>query len=1767
MSTEDYEIRLRAIDDGFTAGADKAVDRLGEINTESIKTIARIEKLERTFIAAGQTQKMSAQQYGAIAASLNRLDKEAPDAAKAIAAVRAELERLRALEGQRGTIMSQIKSEAAAEKAAKQEAARVASSAASEQKAAAAQVRRDQQAAQREAAAAAKAQRAAANQAVRDKKEELEIAKQIAAIEKQRNSNPGFRNDAAGINNEATTAAYTNRNLAANEQLKAAILERGRIAQQVEKDHGKALIENARYLDKQYDSLSNNRYVLYDVASTWGTVSAATLGAVAATVKFAAEYESIGSSIQRTSGATQEQFDGIYDSLIDLSTRIPESFADIGAIATLGGQLGIATDNIESFTETVVKFSATTNVTAEQAAESLGRVAQLTKTSGSQYENLASAIYEVGINSVATESAILSTATEIATAGDLAGFSQHQIVALAGAFASLNIKPERARGSVQRIFGEITEAVDGGGKALDQFAHVSRMSVNDFATTWKNSPQEAFNAFLTGIQRVQAAGGDTNSMLKDLGIAAVRDIQGIQALANNMDVYARAQEDANTAFAEGTALGEGYGVVADDLASLFTQLMNSVKAAAADLGDVPGVKETVKLLQMLVDSFRAFAANPIGKVVTTLGMAFTALVGVIAAGRAAIALAQASTIGLMQAQRMLTTGTSAQIIAGKGLAKTLLELGVGNGRVAAATEAYTQSLNRNTAAQAANNASGVVSSKLSTTKAAFAGANAAVGGFGSMLSKLGKGLGKGGLLIGGLTLFNDLGHVISESMKSSSQRVQEYGADLSAVAEAIKKDTEVYEQTGASIRTVTTNVSENVSELPVWQTELMKATSSNEDLAGAIDGAKDSTKEFTYAIGENTKVALAQAIASSDKFMKDWQQYAAQLEETGFNLEDYFNEVVKSEDGKGGTQYIDNLKNALEELRLQEISNLRHTNDNGVALENIDIKYTSLASALEVFNGHAKTHGGILHEVTSESYLVNAALEAMGVELDEVDEAIEEQLPTWKDFVKAATDAVGATANVAGAVQTVAERMAENGDAGFTFNTEEGVRNIEALRSAVDTMADASGDSAAAFSGNLAGLISGMQNAGIALTGEATFVGDIFSQVFGEEYGVYVNPTDALTNIAAVIDAAIIAQQQLYAMSFTSVSPFGGVAVPSAEGLDALKRLNELKGLKDALADVDLSLGKNTGKTDQNTGAKKRNSKATKEQVKELVTLTDYANEVASVFNEAIRLRFQVQDAKDDMKEAWREVNEAFTEKPIELEFDFSDSLDDAFDLDSAKDAVTRQFLDMKKAAEDAAKAVRDAQQAVMEANAEVGTLENERTKLMRQIAVSEMYGETQRAADARARLAELDAQISEAKNNLADANQDLKDAQAAASRVTTGDSAEALNNRAELRDLSGAHFDYIDALIASGASNKKIKSAIDGARKAFTEQAKALGFSEEQIAAYLATMSGVEAAYQDATNSGEDQQGTLEGNSEAAIENRRRMQNLVDTIGKTAQAMLDSGVPADKVAAWLEDQKKKLADDAKEWGISETAIGDYTGAIEDMQTIVNSVPNNVTKKLKFDADIAPAERAINTFLAKERHAKKIKADADTSSASNAMNKVIKSFDGKKIKFQAVLDYFSNLTNKKATQKSLHEALAAQAKAYKEQPNGGTRVDYWDKKVGQLKRELGQYFSGGYTGKGNKFEVAGLVHRGEYVVPKHGVDQSTGLPKPDYLQSLFVPNQTLPSVVSPAASNSAVQVVELLPTQLAELASAVSTTLVLDGRAVAKSVNQANKNSSFRGNA
>ena len=100
----------------------------------------------------------------------------------------------------------------------------------------------------------------------------------------------------------------------------------------------------------------------------------------------------------------------------------------------------------------------------------------------------------------------------------------------------------------------------------------------------------------------------------------------------------------------------------------------------------------------------------------------------------------------------------------------------------------------------------------------------------------------------------------------------------------------------------------------------------------------------------------------------------------------------------------------------------------------------------------------------------------------------------------------------------------------------------------------------------------------------------------------------------------------------------------------------------------------------------------------------------------------------------------------------------------------------------------------------------------------------------------------------------------------------------------------------------------------------------------------------------------------------------------------------------------------------------------------------------------------------------------------------------------------------------------------------------------------GNFASGGYTGAGGKYDVAGIVHRGEYVIPKEQVNQSTQRPYFMEQPRSFAQG----GFVGGGSSGPSSMIVELSPYDRKLLAAAGNVQLRLDGKVVAQNTNANN---------
>ncbi|ALY08391.1 tail length tape measure protein [Arthrobacter phage Amigo] len=601
-------------------------------------------------------------------------------------------------------------------------------------------------------------------------------------------------------------------------------------------------------------SMSNTRYLLYDIGATYRAISAALLTIPVATTAVAASFEKDFAQVERTTVGTTANMGELKESLKDLTTEIPLSFTEISKIASLGAQLGIQAENLASFTETVAKFSAATGVSAEEAGAAFGRIGSAFKLNPEDYDKLGSAIAKVGVSSAATETEIIAITQQLAPLASLAGFSAQEVVGLSGALASMRIRPELARGAFQSTIFKITEAVENGGTKLQAYATIMGKTQDQVAKQFNSDPSGFFRDYIAGIGKAMENGQSFSSILDELGVKEKRERQFILAMANQYGFLGEQIDLANKAYAEGTFLDESSAKVFETFAANLQKLGN----ALANLGETLGAKSLgvlSNLVSVMKDGTVAITdfiqQNPaLGQILSVL-MGFGAVVGVFYAIRTAMAFVMAAMVGFQQVagKAALQTTFSLKGIAAQAAVTALVTKG--------ATSSMAADFVRMNGTLAAGNARMITGSDGVVTSIQKQGG--AIRGLGSaMLSFVG---GPIGVLVGALSVLT-LGYLEAEgAAKSMAQQIQSADTDdakFKIAAEGLSKITANFGNVGLAFDAYGKNVGEIAGELGIKFEDLV-----NISLKGKA-GAAELEQIVTRVAKSKGYLNEAAFLASSD---------------------------------------------------------------------------------------------------------------------------------------------------------------------------------------------------------------------------------------------------------------------------------------------------------------------------------------------------------------------------------------------------------------------------------------------------------------------------------------------------------------------------------------------------------------------------------------------------------------------------------------------------------------------------------------------------------------------------------------------------------------------------------------------------------------------------------------------------------------------------------------------------------------------------------------
>ncbi len=344
-----------------------------------------------------------------------------------------------------------------------------------------------------------------------------------------------------------------------------------------------------------------------------------------AAFKVGMDFESAFAGVKKTVDATPEQLEQIRTSLLNLSKQIPLTATEIAGIAEAAGQLGIKTENIEKFTRVMADMGVATNLTSDEAATSLARLANITGMSQDNFDRLGSVIVALGNNLATTESEIVEMGLRLAGAGKQIGLSESQIMSFAGALSSVGIEAEAGGSAFSTLMVNMQLACETGSDKLQDFASVAGMSADEFKEAFEKDASEAILTFVQGLATCDEKGMSAVKVLDDMGIKEIRLRDALLRASGASDVFSESLRIGTDAWEENNALTKEAEQRYETTESKIILLKNSLSALGTELYDSVNtpIRTVVDSATSMVEQLtKAFKDGGLSGLVSELGTVF-----------------------------------------------------------------------------------------------------------------------------------------------------------------------------------------------------------------------------------------------------------------------------------------------------------------------------------------------------------------------------------------------------------------------------------------------------------------------------------------------------------------------------------------------------------------------------------------------------------------------------------------------------------------------------------------------------------------------------------------------------------------------------------------------------------------------------------------------------------------------------------------------------------------------------------------------------------------------------------------------------------------------------------------------------------------------------------------------------------------------------------------------------------------------------------------
>nr|DAO99671.1 MAG TPA: minor tail protein [Caudoviricetes sp.] len=412
--------------------------------------------------------------------------------------------------------------------------------------------------------------------------------------------------------------------------------------------------QSSARLTNRIDALKKEQEEVAEGAQTFGNKASQAFGAVheaivaagiATALKEVYEYfadcaqasmdfESAMTGVAKTTDLTDDELSAMSDAIKETSTEIPATTEELAAIAESAGQMGIHKESLLDFTEIMAMLGTSTNMTADEAATSLSRLANITGMSQEDFDRLGATIVDLGNNLATTEKEIVDMSLRIAGAGAQVNMTEAEIMSFSGALSSVGIEAEAGGSAFSTLISNMSLAVQQGGDGLEQFADVAGMSASEFAAAFEDDAAGAIIQFIRGLGNMESEGRSAIAVLDDMGLSDIRMRDALLRAAGASDVFTNALQIGSNAWDENTALVNEASKRYATTQSQLTMMQNAYKNLKVAIGDAytPALQKAYSVGTQVLNAVSQFIKqNP------ALVNAITAFVGVLGLVVAALA--------------------------------------------------------------------------------------------------------------------------------------------------------------------------------------------------------------------------------------------------------------------------------------------------------------------------------------------------------------------------------------------------------------------------------------------------------------------------------------------------------------------------------------------------------------------------------------------------------------------------------------------------------------------------------------------------------------------------------------------------------------------------------------------------------------------------------------------------------------------------------------------------------------------------------------------------------------------------------------------------------------------------------------------------------------------------------------------------------------------------------------------------------------------------